>query len=441
VTEGLDAGLLLFPPGGAPPQRVTSPDPAREERWHRFPHFLPDGRTFLYLAESRRPEWSAIYLARLGQPGRQRLVDTPYKAEFVPPDQLLFVKNGRLVSRRFDLATATLTGPAVDLATPIFTSTTGEAWFSSSPAGVLASAAPPPPSPRDLTWFADDGRRLGTLVLPATCVNLALSPDDARAALECRESETSAPDIWMASVADGTTTRVTSNPANDESPVWSPDGRTLAYARHRAIRGEADVYTMDAKAPADGRPLLAADGPGEHPSSWSPHGDVLLVEQEGNVGKQDIWLLPLAPVAVARPWLATAHSEHRAVISPDGRWVAFESDRTGRPEVYVRSLAHPAADEWSISTRGGRGPRWQRGGRALYFVSEDWQMTKADPGPSGWSDVTTRVLFELPGRTQPPGMPPAFDVTRDGRRFLVGPPPMAGQDPPVTVVVNWRPGT
>lgn len=120
--------------------------------------------------------------------------------------------------------------------------------------------------------------------------------------------------------------------------------------------------------------------------------------------------------------------------------MAYESDRTGRPEVYVRALAAPEDGEWPISARGGRRPKWWRGGRGVFFISEDWQVTLAEPGPSGaWDDVVTRVLFELPGRRQPPGMPPAFDVTSDGRRFLVGPPPMSADDPPMTVILNWRP--
>ena len=440
ATEGLDSGLLLFSPGGGAPTRVTSLDETREERWHRFPQFLADGRTFLYLAESRRRELSAVYLARLGEPGRRHLVDTPYKAEFVPPDRLLFVKNGRLVSQRLDVTAATLTGSLIDVATDVFTSLTGEAWFSSSPAGVLAYAGPPPPEPRDLDWLADDGHRLGTLALDATCVDIAISPDDRHVALGCRDAPFGPPDVWLAEIGSGGARRLTTHPAGDGGPVWSPDGRTIFYARSRGARMEADIYALDTASPLDTRPILAGDGTSEHPAGVSPDGTLLLFEQEGNVGKEDLWVWPARTGEGARPWLATRHNEHRAAISPDGRWVAYESDRTGRPEVYVRALAAPEDGEWPISARGGRRPKWWRGGRGVFFISEDWQVTLAEPGPSGaWDDVVTRVLFELPGRRQPPGMPPAFDVTSDGRRFLVGPPPMSADDPPMTVMLNWRP--
>lgn len=439
VTEGAGTGLVLFPPDGGAPEIVTTPDPVRHEKVHRFPQFLPDGRSFLYLAESHLRERSAIYIARLGTSGRTHLIDTPFKAEFVAPDTLLFMRNGRLVAQRLDLSMLQLTGTPTEVLSGVFESATGEAWFSSSSGGVIAYAGPPPPEPRGLTWFGVDGRRLGSLDVPATCVDVALSPDDRHVALGCREEQYGPSDVWAAEVATGQVRRLTSNPAGDSGPVWSPDGRAIAYARARGHRTEADIYLLDPAVPGDTRPILAADVVSEHPASWSPRGDLLFFQMEGNVGKADLWVWPLTPGGVARPWLATPHSEHRAAVSPDGQWVAYESDRTGRPEVYVRALAAPDVAEHALSMRGGRRPKWQRDGRAVFFVSEDWQVTRADPGPSGtWADVATRVLFELPGRTQPPGMPPNFDVTRDGRRFLVGPPPQAGADPQVTVVLNWQ---
>jgi Tol biopolymer transport system component/DNA-binding winged helix-turn-helix (wHTH) protein len=439
VTEGAGTGLVLFPPDGGAPRIVTTPDSGRNEKTHRFPQFLPDGQSFIYLAESHLRERSAIYLARLDAPGRTHLLDTPYKAEFVAPDALLFMRNGRLVSQRLDLSTWRLTGAPTEVLPGVFGSANGEAWFSSSSGGVIAYAGPPPPEPRGLTWFDTDGRRVGAIDVPATCVDVALSPDDRQVALGCREAQYGPSDVWAAEIASGRVRRLTSNPAGDGGPVWSPDGRAIAYARARGHRAEADIYLLDPAVAGDTHPILAADGVSEHPTSWSPRGDLLFFQREGNVGKEDLWVWPTRNGERARPWLATPHNEHRAVISPDGRWVAYEADRTGRPEVYVRQLASPDAGEWPVSTRGGRGPKWQRGGHAVYFVSEDWQMTVAAPGPSGtWTDATTRVLFELPGRTQPPGMPPTFDVTADGQRFLVGPPPLAAADPLMTVVLDWR---
>jgi serine/threonine-protein kinase len=349
------------------------------------------------------------------------------------------MRNSRLVSQRVDLTSMTMVGAPADVVSGVHGSETGEAWFSSSSSSVLAYAGAVPPEPRDLAWFGADGRRLGTLTVPATCVDIALAPDDRQVALGCRDATFGPLDVWLAEVGSGRAQRLTTHPAGDGGPVWSHDGRTIFYSRSRGVRMEADIYTLDTASPENPHQLLAADAASEHPSSLSPDGNLLLFQQEGNVGKEDLWVWPTNG-GKARPWLATPHNEHRASISPDGRWVAYESDRTGRPEVYVRSLAAPDAGEWPISTTGGRRPKWQRDGRAVYFVSEDWQMTEAVPGASGrWADVTTRVLFELPGRTQPPGLPPAYDVTADGRRFLVGPPPMAHGDPPVTVVVNWRP--
>src|SRR5512139_4138263 len=120
----------------------------------------------------------------------------------------------------------------------------GEAWFSSSSGGIIAYAGLPPPEPRGLTWFSTDGRRVGKIDVPATCVDVALSPDDRRVALGCREAQYGPSDVWEAEIASGRVRRLTSNPAGDGGPVWSPDGRALAYARARGHRAEADIYLL-----------------------------------------------------------------------------------------------------------------------------------------------------------------------------------------------------
>ncbi len=433
------AGLDLVAADSAERTEVSATDLARDEYAHRFPQFMPDGRTFIYLALSRRPELSAVYLQRLGSPERTFLMPARSKVEFVAPGTLLFVRDDRLFAVPFDPARRALGGRSVEVASGVFVGVEGTAWYSASAHGVLAFTGPVVPQKRDIRWVGRSGQLLGTLKGPDHCVAVSLSLDDRWAALECRDPVTSAPDIWLSDLAAGRTFQATTSPANDERPIWSHDSKSIVYARHGAIEAPADLHEMEVATPGEGRPLLVTDHHSEHPSSWSAASNVILYEQEGNAGRQDIWMLPVG-ARQPRAWLATPSHEQDAVISPDGRWVAYESDRTGRLEVFVRALDKPDAGEWQISIKGGRRARWRRDGRELYFVSPEWQIMAV---AITWSETlahgTPRALFEVPGRIAAAGTAPAFAVTSDGRRFLIAAPADVMTDPPVTVVTNWHP--
>jgi eukaryotic-like serine/threonine-protein kinase len=198
------------------------------------------------------------------------------------------------------------------------------------------------------------------------------------------------------------------------------------------------VYLKDMREPEKDQPLLVDDAGSKHPFDWSPDGALLLYGlAQPNSPRQDIWVLPLAGDRAPFPWLATTFNEAEARFSPDGRWVAHESDETGRPEIFIRSFASPGV-RVQISSGGGTKPQWRRDGKELYYVSADYQLMAVPlRAGQGLEPGASRALFEL-RRLQPaPSWPTPYAVSADGQRFLVGAVVDEGGSSPITVVLNW----
>jgi len=421
---------------------------------HFGPSFLPDGRHFVYIRRSSVSTRSATYLgsvdSRPEQQSSTRLVNSDWQPVYAPSKDpgigyLLFVRGGTLMAQPFDNRRMELRGQPSILAERVSDNTgSGIGNFSGAPGGGWAgysSAANDvvafqraPTLDRQLTWYDRAGKVLGTVGEPGIYQATALSPDGTRLAVSKRNGQ--AVNIWLLDLSRDTTTRFTFSSAIDTAPVWSPDGSSIIFASNR--NGPLDLYQK----PADGgkdEELLLKSGEDKGGTSWSPDGRFLLYIVIDPKTKRDVWVLPLEGDRKPVPFLNTEFNERNARFSPDGRWVAYNSDESGHMEVYVRSFSmNPAGTaaaggKWQISNGIGMDPSWRGDGKELYY----W----TDSGAGMAVEIATTPEFK-PGKPQPLGIPPFLSpriATADGQRFLM-PVPKSNKPEPYTVVMNWQAG-
>jgi len=286
---------------------------------------------------------------------------------------------------------------------------------------------------RWLTWFDRQGKTLGQLGDPADYgASLALSPDGTRVASTRGPSATS--DIWLVD-SRGVSSRFTFDPASDREPIWSPDGTRIIFASNRA--GHYDLYQKPANLAGDDALVLKSDED-KYPASWSRDGHFLIFWAVNPITHADLWVLPEPaggpgdhqPV----PWLRTEFNERDGRFSPDGHWIAYLSDESGRYEVYVRPFmpGNSPAGKWQVSKDGASPltPRWRSDGKELFFSNTTGILMAVE--------VSTTPVFHS-GNPEPSfRLPGVWDVTGDGKRF-VGPAEAAGDSAPVTIKValNW----
>jgi Tol biopolymer transport system component len=434
--------LFRVPAEGGEPEPLAALAPGETGRY--WPQFLPDGRHYLYLSVASRREDQAIYVGALGSDLRQRVVAAEYAAAYSPPGYLLYIKDDALVAQPFDAARFTLSGTAsaiLDEEVSRFPGTVlaGRAHFSVSTNGVLAWRPGATTEHRQLTWFDRSGRKLGTLGEPGPYVAHALSPDE-KSVAACRVESASNRDIWILEVASGTPRRVTFDPHDDCNPVWSPDGSRIAFFSDR--RGVREIYQKRADGSAGDELLVASEDFGLNLESWSADGRFLSYNSAKPGRSSDIFLVPLSKPGEARPapFLATQAVEHFSALSPNGRFLAYHSDESGREELYVREVApqgQPGPGKWQISDGvPSLYPRWRPDGRELLFFDRAG-LVAASVQTDG---STFRSGVPKPLGVRRGDVPRSFglwSVSRDGQRLLFGVPTQAPE--PIRILVNWLP--
>jgi eukaryotic-like serine/threonine-protein kinase len=283
-----------------------------------------------------------------------------------------------------------------------------------------------PPLSR-LAWLDRKGREVGTLGQPAVVEGFRISPDGARVAVDVGERRTGTSDVWVFEVERGVSTRLHSDSSDETLPVWSPDGSTLLFRSD--AKGPPDIHEIVVGAPGSQRPVLELDYV-QAPEDVSLDGRFLAFLNNVQ-SRATIWLLPLAGPRKPAPWLTTRFNERSPRFSPDGRWIAYESDESGSPEVYV-ALTKGAAGKRRVSPTGGRRPRWRRDGKELYYLAPDGSVMAVPltPGPQLQAGAPV-LLF----RVEPPIQ--NYDVTANGSRFLVSAPLEEASDSPVRAILDW----
>jgi len=400
---------------------------------HRWPQFLPDGRHFLFLIRSSgRP--SGIYLGSLDQPAVTFITHTNYGGIYSPTGQLLYVSDGALVAADLDAAPGRLSRDPVQLVDRIATSSSFYGAFSTSGNGVLAYATNT--STAELVWFARDGRRLGVASPRGAYADFRLSPDQRHVAVAEVEPHTQLTDLRLIDLIRGSNSRLTTSPATDASPVWSPDGTRLVYRSNR--EKVHDLYVRGADGSGGDEPLLKSAA-AKYPTDWTPDGQFLVYHTSDPRTRFDLWAVPVDHPDQPRPLVRTEYDEVQGQVSPNGRWLAYTSNLAERLDVYVEPL-FAQGPRWQVSVAGGSDPRWRRDGKELFYVARDGTLMVVNTGPEEAFDPgRPRPLFRLAGfSTQPPYLS-AYDIGAGGQRVLVRVPIEPMQTTPLTVLVHWSP--
>ena len=422
--QGTDPIWRVSAAGGIPSPFITPDAEAAQVGW---PQFLPGGHKFLFVAfGSDQPE---IRIASLDGDDSKTVLAGQSRVEYTPPGYLLYVRESTLVAQGFDADSGEITGEPVPLAEDLGISTVGLAHFSASRNGVLAFRGGEAGGGR-LVWTDRKGEIDDPEDEPADIRATDLSRDGRWLAMEMNAG--SGRDIWVRDLVRGVTSRFTFNEERDQSPIWSPDGQRIAFSTERD--GEFDLAVKPVAGAGEVEILLQTPHR-QFPSSWSADGRFLLYYELHPENFWDVWVLPLeGEDREPRPLLNTPFMEVRGRFSPDGLWIAYESDESGRAEVYVQSFSGTGG-KWQISTNGGTEPQWSRDGRELYYVAPDLKMMGVD--------VEIGETFEA-------GIPePLFTVSlrpiTTNNRFLVAPDDRFlllsslrdETTPPTTLILNW----
>jgi serine/threonine protein kinase len=435
-------GTILFASVGfGPIMRVSSRGGAAEPATdtgeaaganHRFPQFLPDGRRFIFSSTLGAVETNGVFLASLDRTPPVRLVPSQGVGRFAPPSTLLAVGQGALQAYRFDPDAGKVEGePAI--VTQGFTSAASNSVFAVSNTGILAYRIGSAQR-RQLVWVNREGHTIRALGEPETdfIASPELSPDEQSVVVFLQRTGDN--DIWIIELARNLARRVTDGEPADAHPLWDPDGQHVVFFTRRfGTSGPARQSLAGGQA----APLFTSGESGV-PLSWTRHGNYVLIRRNDPKTGADLVAVGVSgqppPVVVAQ----SAHEETEGQFSPDGRWVAFVANDSGRPEVFLQSFPG-AANRTQVSTAGGSQVRWSRDGHEIFYVAPGGRMTSVRVALDGASPAVKppEALFQttLATGTNVLGNKPQYAVARDGR-FLLNT-AIDGPTAPIAVAVNW----
>ena len=421
------SGLQKVPAAGGTPQLITRVNFGKGEAAHRWPAYLPGGNAMLFAVLKRgRPDEAQIVAQRFDTGERKVLVEGGTYPSYVSTGQLLFVRAGKLMAVPFNAESLETTGAPVPAGQNVMQTIEGAAEFGLSRSGSLIYV----PGEQSLGTAPVLVDRNGVTGKPLTGFPAdfydwpSISPDGQRLAVS-----TGGEDIWVYDIPRGTLTRLTFD-SKSHSPLWSPDGKWIAYSS-RAAESTPNLFRRLANGSGSEERLTNSKNM-QQLSSWSSDGKFLAFAELDFATGFDIGVLPLEGKRTPVKFLQTPSVERAATFSPDGRWLAYASDESGREEVYARPFPGPG-EKRQISTEGGHDPIWARNGELFYRHGNKIMAVSVTTQPV-FKAGASRLLFE--GSYYWFIHRPNYDVTADGQRFVF----LQSTDPPakqINVVLNW----
>ena len=442
-------GTIVFAPAAAGPVfkvTATGGDPVAVTRLqtgqgsHRFPQFLPDGRHFVYFVQGGLAQ--GVYAGSLDGGSSKRLANADAAAVVSPLGFLLFLRQTTLFAQAFDFKRQELSSNPFPV-TPqaAFDVATFAPGFSAASNIVAYRAGSGGATTRQLTWLDRSGESLGVIGTPDVTglSQVELSPDGKRVAVN--RAVNGNQDVWLIDAARGVPTRFTFDGANDFRPVWSPDGGRVVFTSNR--QGVYNLYwKLSSGAGAD--ELLLESDQTKSPTDWSSDGRFLLFRNQDPQTGFDLWVLPLSGDKKAFPFLKTPFEEREGQFSPDGNWIAYQSNESLRFEIYVQPFPGPGG-KFQISANGGAQPRWNKNGKEIFYVSLDSKMmaapVKSSPDGRSLETGTPAALFpvRIAGGPVPGSNKQQYAVSSYGQRFLVNLAADEDAPSPITLIYNWTP--
>jgi serine/threonine protein kinase len=420
--------LYRVPASGGQPVAITEAYKAYDETNHIWPEFLPDGRHFLFLVYGRGDE--GIHVGSLDSKEHHLVLREESTALYAEPGYLLFGRNGVLMVQRFDAKRLQPSGEPIRVVDTVESASGGGYTFSVSRNGVLVYFTGRRYNPTQLVWYRRDGTRLGVLGPVGPFREPRISPNGHTVAVSRLESGNEL-SVWLIDPR-GVPTRFTFG-SFDLSPIWAPDSDSVIFSSPRAGL-PPNLFRKNLASGSEERRLMHS-GIDSIATDWSRDGRYVVYMANELGTNWNIWAMPLTGDQTPQPVLRTEFNEMDGRISPDGHWLAYVSDESGKWEVYVQRFLSPGG-KWQISSNGGKQPQWSHDGRELFYVAADQKLMAVavhaglslDPG-------TPKQLFQFHGASDFLGG--SYDVGADGQRFLVS--ALVGDEasPPLTVVINW----
>src|SRR5262245_16896165 len=436
-------GIILFgdsagsvfrvPATGGEAVAVTRTEPG--QRSHRFPQFLPDGQHFIYFVEAQ-----GVYAGSLDGALSKRLADADVAAVVSPSGSLLFLRQATLFAQTFDFKRQELSGNPVPVAEQVaFDAATSASGFSAT-FGIVAYRTGPAGLVRQLTWLDRSGKSLGSIGAPdaASLVGAELSPDGKRVAVT--RTLNGNEDIWLITAARGVPTRFTYGPALEHDPIWSPDGSRVVFASNRT--GINNLFWKSSTGAGADELLLKSDRI-NMPNDWSSDGRFLLFRSTDPQMGRDLWVLRVAGDKKPFPFVKSPYEEREGQFSPNGKWIAYQSNESGRFQIYVQPFPGPGG-KFQISVNGGAQPRWNKNGKEIFYLSLDSKMMAAPVRLSRDDQAleagTPVALFavRIAGGPLPGISKQQYAVSSDGQRFLVNLTANEGAASTITLIWNRR---
>ena len=429
--------LLKVRAAGGEPEAATTLDASRKQTSHRFPTFLPDGRHFLYSALPAKNGKFDIFVGSLdgGAPAFLGAMETT--PVYAHPGWLVSTRHGVLFAQRFDPATFILSSEPISLGDePTFVLDPALSYTATRSAAVTSDGSlayfSAPSVNTAARWIDLKGTVTGTLdVPPAQYSDLSLSPDGSKAILVRSVSVTES-SLWLADVARGNASQLSTGAGRNDAPVWSPDSARVVFASDRD--GPQDLFMKSVTDPSVEQPFYRSNVPFKNPDGWSADNKWIVIRSDAAKTQQDIWLVPADGKAAATPFVIGPYRDHWGRPSPDSKWIAYVSEDSGRGELWVQPFPKPGK-RTQVSSTGALMSWWTKGGRQLYFVSGDLSsLWVVDVTPGATIGIgTPRRLATLPPDII------AIDAMPDRQKLLALMPEHTGAGS-ITIVRNWQPG-